>query len=339
MKWTDCVYLGFVALFILPGTWARGQGTIKLPEEIKLKPNRLAKIEAVCPTPVKWINVHEDLDMIPDSSGRYVTVLAVKAGRFKIAAFTSGKDGPSEPAYCTIIVECPLKPMPPDKPPTPTPPMNMEKAIVKLRFGSAGCTATIVAPRRTDGRWDVLTAAHCTGDIGSKGSVILQDGKTFPVSVVARNRTSDFSWLIADANEPPPGMALLAQELPPIGTKVWHKGYGVDRPGNKEDGLVTQMPGTSQQLRFELNVSSGDSGSGIFRTDNSELVGVVCCTTAVGRKVSMYGCSRKISRYSPMARFASISTRAQAPNPSRMPLYTIFLTAVCCPTPNDGCSS
>src|SRR5262249_36997558 len=83
--------------------------------------------------------------------------------------------------------------------------------------------------------------------------------------------------------------ALLARTDPAPGTAVWHNGYGVDKPGNREDGVVTAAPNADGQLQFRLSVSSGDSGSGIFRADTGELVGVVCCTTGLGVNTAMWG--------------------------------------------------
>jgi hypothetical protein len=53
-------------------------------------------------------------------------------------------------------------------------------------------------------------------------------------------------------------------------------GYGVDKPGNKETGHMVSGPDGNGQLRMNLSVSSGDSGSGTIRADTGELVAVVC---------------------------------------------------------------
>jgi hypothetical protein len=90
--------------------------------------------------------------------------------------------------------------------------------------------------------------------------------------------------------------ALLADGNPPIGTKVWHAGYGIDKPGNREDGEVTGNEDANGQLRMSLSVSSGDSGGGIFRSDTNELVSCVCCTSGMARKVSMWGASTRAIR-------------------------------------------
>jgi hypothetical protein len=73
-------------------------------------------------------------------------------------------------------------------------------------------------------------------------------------------------------------------------------GYGVDQPSNREDGIPPRRRRWQHQLRMVLSVSSGDSGGGIFRADTNELVSVVCCTSGMARKVSMWGCSAEVAR-------------------------------------------
>jgi hypothetical protein len=234
---------------------------------------------------VKWINLHDDLDLIPDSSGKFAMLLGVKTGRYKIAAYTSGKDGPSEPAYCIIIVESGAVPSAPKS--------NLDQAkaaTVKIRFGNAGCSATIIGPRRADGKWDVLTAAHCIRAVGNKGTLIFGDGASLNVTAVARNANADLAWLTtddADRNDLP--FAVLAKADAEPGAPIWHCGFGVDKPGNKEIGRVLTGPDANGQLRMELSVSSGDSGSGIFRSDNGQLVAVVCCTSGMARVANVWG--------------------------------------------------
>lgn len=188
-----------------------------------------------------------------------------------------------------------VQPCPPPKvdPPIVVPPPSQPKtdpvlATGRLRFGSSGCTATVIGPRRPDGRWDVLTAAHCTGNPGARGTLTMKDGRVLPVTVAVREQTADISWMVTDGPVESLPFATLAAVNPGTDTPIWHEGYGVDRPGNHEAGRVLGI--TSQgQLSMELSVSSGDSGSGIFRADTNELVAVVCCTTRKGAKVVMYG--------------------------------------------------
>ncbi|MFO0876502.1 MAG: trypsin-like peptidase domain-containing protein [Gemmataceae bacterium] len=146
-----------------------------------------------------------------------------------------------------------------------------------------------MGPRRADGRWDVITAAHCTGNVGSVGEITLKTGQRYKVHVLHRATGPDITWMVLDGTPDTLPYAMVATSAPSSGTKVWHMGYGVDRPGNREEGTVTGGPAANGQLSFRLSVSSGDSGSGIFREDTGELVGVVCCTTGMGRQVTMYG--------------------------------------------------
>jgi hypothetical protein len=187
-----------------------------------------------------------------------------------------------------------LNPCPPVVPPPPiiVPPPSTQAdpvgATGRLRFGSSGCTATVIGPRRADGRWDVLTASHCTGGVGARGTMTMKDGRAIPVVVTARETSSDISWMVTEGVVESLPHAFLAANNPAAETGVWHMGYGVDVPGNREEGRI--LGATLQgQLAMELSVSSGDSGSGIFRRDTNELVAVVCCTTRKGAKVTMYG--------------------------------------------------
>jgi hypothetical protein len=193
---------------------------------------------------------------------------------------------------------CPpaLPPVPPPKKKDPEPPPTDPKAKAdpvaatgRIQFGNAGCTATVMWPRRPDGKWDVLTAAHCTSrGVGSRGVLYLKDGRRLGVTVTARATGADISWLVTDDSIADMPFAVLASADPPSGTRVWHMGYGVDNPGNREEGEV--LGRTSEgQMAMRLSVSSGDSGSGVFRADTGELIATVCCTTGLAQRVTMYG--------------------------------------------------
>ncbi len=187
-------------------------------------------------------------------------------------------------------------PPPKDKEPVPPParpkadPWN---ALGRIQFGNAGCTATVVWPRRADGRWDVLTAEHCVDSVpvGSKGQMQLR-GQTarIGVTLVLREARSDVAWLVTDsADLPDLPFAVLADKTPPVGTKVWHGGWGVHVPGNREDGEVLAGPNTENQVQYHLSVSSGDSGGGIFNDATGELLSPVCCTTQKNVKARVWG--------------------------------------------------
>lgn len=179
-----------------------------------------------------------------------------------------------ETARKTIEIEADIaRPLPP-----PEKKADPEGAIGKLRMGNAGCTATVIYPRRGDGKWDILTAAHCTRS-ANKGTVTLASGKVLKVSVAVRDTPSDICWLVTDEAHEELPYAHLAKEAPPVGTAIWHRGHGIDRPGNKETGKVTGAVDKSGMLWMAIKVSSGDSGCGLFRGDTNEVVATLYGTS------------------------------------------------------------
>jgi hypothetical protein len=229
-----------------------------------------------------------------------VLEFAAPPGTYEIELLViqQGDDGlVVEESQVTVVIEgCgPVSPKPGPKPPEDGK-LDPVNALGRIRFGNAGCTATVIGPRRPDGRWDVLTAAHCVSGVGARGTLILKDGRSFGLRVVAYHKTPDVTWCVTDDEVKDMPYALIAESNPPVDTPVWHMGFGVDKPGNREDGTVADRENGQGQLRMILSVSSGDSGGGIFRTDTNELVSVVCCTSGMARKVSMWGCSAEVAR-------------------------------------------
>lgn len=183
----------------------------------------------------------------------------------------------------------PQQPAPPKVEPQQQP--NAPAAIVRITFGNAGCSATIIGPRREDGRWWVLTAAHCIGGQGQRGQMKLLDGRTFALSVVAFDKVSDCCWCVTAERVEALPFALLAKSSPNAGARVWHAGYGFDRPGNREDGEVIGSAPADGQIVMTLNVSSGDSGGGILLDGTNEVVSCVCCTTHIAARGKVWGAS------------------------------------------------
>lgn len=217
----------------------------------------------------------------------------------------------SEEQETVIEIESCCDKLPPIVPPTPLPPTPPKPkaadpmaALGRIQFGNAGCTATVIGPRRSDGRWDMLTAAHCVTSvaIGSKGTCQLRDGRKFAVVMVSRSKLSneggpDCAWLtIDDATLADLPFAEIAAANPAPGVKMWHAGFGVDVPGNRENGTVTAGEDANGQIEMSISVSSGDSGGGMFRTDTGELIACVCCTTAKGQVARVWGCSAEVAR-------------------------------------------
>lgn len=204
--------------------------------------------------------------------------------RVELLAITQ-KDGVIDvkEAFKIVTIEGkePEKPAPPKGNATP------RAALGRILFGNAGCTATVIGPRRGDGRWDVLTASHCVSGVGSTGVFTASDGRKFPVRCTAYEKKSDLAWLVTDVVENLP-FAYLAKTNPAPGTKIWHAGFGVHNPGNLEKGEVAGS-NPDGMLAMRLSVSSGDSGGGIFREDTGEVISAVCCTQSRNTYTTMYG--------------------------------------------------
>ena len=126
-----------LSLFLLFFSVPAVVGQVDLPRELRVRVGRLAKVEAVTELKVRWLNLNQDLDMIADSSGRWVIILGHRPGTFRIACFVCGKDGPAEPSYCDVIVEgaAPPSPTPPGNPVQPNP------RVLRAAFGSAARVA------------------------------------------------------------------------------------------------------------------------------------------------------------------------------------------------------
>lgn len=212
-------------------------------------------------------------------------------GAFFGGQSTVPKPPPPAPAQPAVppktLPEFDAPPMLPVPPRVPQP--AGKEAIGRIQFGNAGCTATVIGPRRVDGRYDVLTAAHCIQTVGATGTMHLRDGRVLTIRSVARDPRADCCWCetVSDVGELP--FMNLACCAPPIGAKLWHAGFGVDRPGNVEEGTVTGPVTPDGKLQMRMSVSSGDSGGGIILTETGEVVSCVCCTAMRGALATMFG--------------------------------------------------
>jgi hypothetical protein len=192
-----------------------------------------------------------------------------------------------------IILPTPPTPPNPPAPETKPDPFN---AIAKLSFPGVGCSATVIGPRRPDGRWWVLTASHCCKGPGQHGTIRFRSGKTVGVVVQHLDRTPDYAWMLTETNGDDLPYTTLAPETPPVGSPIWHAGYGVDVPGNVEKGSILQLPDNNGQIRMRLSVSSGDSGGGICLDSDGRVVSCVCCTSGIGRLSDVWGTSVEAAR-------------------------------------------
>lgn len=280
--------------------------------DLKYEPHTLVRLQAdgiPAKAGIKW-RVYPATGVQRATTTQDRLEFAAHPGTYEVEllAISVGADGAvtiDEAAVTVVVKSCLPPPMPPNPNPNPKPnppnpgggTLDPSNAIGRIQFGNAGCSATVIAPRLPDGRWRVLTAAHCIGGQGQKGTMRMpKSGKTYGVTVHKYDRECDLCWLITDSSIDDIEYANLSPGNPPVGTAVWHQGYGFHLPRNREDGVVTGGENSSGQLRFTLNVSSGDSGGGIFRADTNEVISAVCCTAGIAVKTSMWGGSTAQAR-------------------------------------------
>jgi hypothetical protein len=282
--------------------------TVRIAGETKYKPHSLVRLRAEgvdAKAALLW-RVHPSKDVQRATTPRGLLEFAAHPGTYEVELLVIRAVGDGlqvDEARVTVEIE-PCQPVPPTPPappkPDPKPPgdgkLDPAGALGRIRFSNAGCTATVIGPRRSDGRWDVLTAAHCVSGVGARGTLTLKDGRSLGLRVVAHHPTPDVAWCVTEDIVADLPYALIAARNPEPGTAIWHMGFGVDRPGNREEGTVIERENAQGQLRMILSVSSGDSGGGIFRVDTNELISVVCCTSGMGRRVSMWGCSAEVAQ-------------------------------------------
>lgn len=182
---------------------------------------------------------------------------------------------------------------PPTEPPPEQPPVtDPREAVGKLLLQSSFCSATAIGPRRGDGRWNMVSAAHCFRGgpgVGRRGQYVTRSGVSIPVTCVAIDETADIAILITDERYEKIEYVMVAENTPQIGTSIQHHGFGQHIPGNTEQGQVLAAPNQQGQVRYRLSVSPGDSGGGILTTAGGMLLSPVCCTTCLGCVGDVWG--------------------------------------------------
>lgn len=215
--------------------------------------------------------------------------------------------------------------------PTLFPPHNIKggdpgdkevKAIVLTRFGNAQCTGSFISPRNKDGSYHILTAFHCDPR-GGVVKVRMSNQTVIDAMSVAGDPRADIRWLRTTSTKlENVTTATLAKTIPPRGTQVWHRSWGVDRPGNLEKGAVSQPPNQRGQIEYIISVSPGDSGGPFFDAKTGEVYGPACCTTNLSARGRVWCGSPQIAWHlrpgfaSRETALAVASAWSDAPHPS-----------------------
>lgn len=298
---------------------------------IKVKPFTLVKIGVTGVDPkaaLIWdVTPAEAVDVA--TTAEHLCQFTAPPGKYRVTllVITQDADGKLRAERLSVPVEiesCCEKPPPPaPKPPQPPAPGKADpwNALGRIYFAPYGCTATVVSPRRADGKWDILTAGHCVDHIkpGEVGTMRFRDGREIKIRFASIHGAfpdgEDLAWCETVESNLDLPFAHIAKENPPPGTKVWHGGYGVDRPGNREEGETISDEDERGQLAMRLSVSSGDSGGGIFRVDTGELVSAVCCGT---KTTTWGGSTAKVLKTRPATKETNWKPRPVPERPERV---------------------
>lgn len=217
----------------------------------------------------------------------------------------------------TLWLQRPYIP-PPPSPPGETPPSPSyppEMAIVKVIMNDGYCSGTIIRPQRSDKRWHVISASHCFRGVNESVRIQFRDGKTFSAYVIAIDRKCDGAILLTEPiTEVLPSLEL-ASKTPKAGVKIWHAGFGFDKPGNREEGKLLGGPDSNGQNKYWLNVSNGDSGGGICLDQENRLLSPVCCTTRIAQPANVWGAAPEA-----LHRMLAQPTRFDELVPKQMPI-------------------
>lgn len=131
-----------------------------------------------------------------------------------------------------------------------------------------GCSGTLIRLDRSN-KYYLLTAAHCVGRRETK----LWHGKDeYPMRLLEADKKRDIALYLVGYTGYNLPVARLAKTSPKRGDRVWHHGYGTDRPGNIEHGKILEPGSLRQACWYTTSLSPGDSGSGQFLEETGELV-------------------------------------------------------------------
>lgn len=100
---------------------------LKVPDSVKGDVGDFIKVPATTTgVVVRWVALDRGLAVFPVEllkDSKTAIVIAKTAGSYRVLAYTSDKDGPSDPAVCTVIVgDIPPVPPGPNPPVPPVPP-------------------------------------------------------------------------------------------------------------------------------------------------------------------------------------------------------------------------
>ncbi len=159
--------------------------------------------------------------------------------------------------------------------------LHLRVPLGDYRFGHGSACA--VAPRRKDGKYDILTAAHLVGSVGNKIEVRTDKGAFFVTTVVSVDPRSDVAWLLTDRSDLVLPMLIMAKVPSRIGGPIQHYGLG---GGVLRRGFLKRVFGN--RLDMHIQAVGGDSGAPVICEVLGEVIGVQS-TNANPRRLDVFG--------------------------------------------------
>lgn len=133
-----------VCVLLLAPLFSFAGELISVPKEVKGKPGQFIKITATTEGKVvKWISLDPDLAVFPSDllkDTKTTVVVAPKsdfAKSYKVLAYTSIADVPTDPVECLVSIDGPPAPPPPPPGPVPPPVDELTKELKTLFISEA----------------------------------------------------------------------------------------------------------------------------------------------------------------------------------------------------------
>lgn len=172
MTATSLVF-GLTVLLALACEAARG-ADLKLPDKVTGNPGTFVKVPATTTgTVVRWYALDSGLNLFPVEllKDTKTAVVTGPAGTYRLLAYTSDKDGPSDPAVCVVVLG---DPPPPPGPPPPTDPFTQALAAAYAKEADPGKAQQVAFLAAVyQGAGTLLTPNMTAGDLFGKLSTAI----------------------------------------------------------------------------------------------------------------------------------------------------------------------
>lgn len=204
-----CLLAGVAVAFAAPPT-------LTLPAEVAGEVAAFVTVKAAVTGDakgVKYVPVDPGLSVFPSEllADKTVTVVvASKAGRYRVLAYSGNADGPSEPAMTTVVIggakpsDPPVVTPPPDKPTDP--PADKPADVYYFAVVRSDQATKEIADAMRLPAWDELRAkGHVVKDIPvSELPSGLSRPATLPAVIVLKQNADGKTWTDTKQNKPMP---------------------------------------------------------------------------------------------------------------------------------------